>query len=304
MPYCGKTLRKKGFHKAFFADLKVEREVDIRKRVGSVFNRRQDDFETLLDWNNYLEEVEGLVFELVEGNAEVRRQAEEKLRKYREGNERDIEANRRAGMEEVEAEKMRERMERAALRERRLKAVREEEDGKAELDRERREVLERLANSNEDPEKIKMQAQKVILKKSSARRALQEPASVSSLGDGLGGGLSFRGLKQKKAVEKEKPYDPFGGIDYTPSRFVLQKDYNHEPLYHAKNDLKHTSGGYSLKEYYSRTLFEAFSGLGVFIEEEVAKRDMSVGKVSPGLEAAEATGRLRIDDRMDIDDVF
>ena len=304
MPYCGKTLRKKGFHKAFFADLKVEREVDIRKRVGGVFNRRQEDFETLMDWNNYLEEVEGLVFELVEGSVEVRRQAEERLRKYKEGNERDIEANRRVGMEEVEAEKMREKAERESLRERRLQAVREEEDGKAELDRERRDVLERLANSNEDPAKIKMQAQKVILKKSSARRALQEPAAVSSQGDGLGGGLSFRGLKQKKVVEKEKAYDPFGGIDFAPSRYVLQKDYNHEPLYHAKKDVRHTAGGYSLKEYYSRTLFEAFSGFGVFIDDEVAGRDVGVRKSSPGLEAAEATGRLRIDDMMEIDDVF
>lgn len=272
--------------------------------MGGVFNRRQDEFETLLDWNNYLEEVESLVFDLVEGSVDVRRGAEERLRKYKEGNERDIEENRRAGVEEVEAERTRERNEREALRERRLLAVKEEQDGKAELASERRSVLERLANSNEDPEMIKKQAQKVILKKSSARRALQEPAPLLKHEDGLGGGLSFRGLKQKKVVEKEKPYDPFGGIDYTPSRYVLQKEYNHEPLYHAKNDVRHMTGGYSLKEYYSRTLFEAFSGLGVFIDDEVGGRDIGVRKVSPGLEAAEATRKLRIDDRMDIDEIF
>lgn len=303
MPYCGKTLRKKGFHKAFFADLKVEREVDIRKRVGGVFNRRQDEFETLMDWNNYLEEVESLVFDLVEGSPDVRRQAEERLRKYKEGNERDIEENRRAGLEEVEREKLRERVEKDALRERRLQAIREEEEGKAEMDRERRQVLERLAHSSEDPEAIKKQAQKVILKKSSARRNLQEPAPLAKSESGLGGGLSFRGLKQRKAFEPEKPYDPFGGVDFTPSRYVLQDDYNHEPLFRAKKDMRHMAGGYRLQEYYSRTLFEAFSGLGVFVDDEVLERDGG-RKVSPSVEAAEATQRLRIDDRMDVDDVF
>jgi CDK-activating kinase assembly factor MAT1 len=79
VPHCGKTLRKKGFHTAWFADLKIEREVDIRKRVGQVFNRRQEEFETLLDWNNYLEEVEDLTFDLVEGDAKTRVKAEERF---------------------------------------------------------------------------------------------------------------------------------------------------------------------------------------------------------------------------------
>lgn len=33
------------------------------------------------------------------------------------------------------------------------------------------------------------------------------------------------------------------------------------------------AGGYDLREYYSRTLLEAFAGLGCFIDEEVSKRD-------------------------------
>ena len=57
-PYatCGKTLRQRGFHPAFFRDLKVEREVDIRRRVQSVFNMTREDFETAIafdGWEDY-----------------------------------------------------------------------------------------------------------------------------------------------------------------------------------------------------------------------------------------------------------
>jgi hypothetical protein len=41
----------------------------------------------------------------------------------------------------------------------------------------------------------------------------------------------------------------------------------------AVNDTRHMAGGYSLQEYYARTMFEAFSGLGVFIESEVIGRN-------------------------------
>src|SRR3954464_13390626 len=48
-PYagCHRTLRRKGFRTAFFSDLGVEREVDIRRRVAAVFNQAEEDFETL-----------------------------------------------------------------------------------------------------------------------------------------------------------------------------------------------------------------------------------------------------------------
>ncbi|PMD24723.1 RNA polymerase II transcription factor-like protein B subunit 3 [Hyaloscypha hepaticicola] len=304
VPYCGKTLRKKGFHKAFFGDLKVEREVDIRKRVGAVFNRRQDEFETLLDWNNYLEEVEGLIFDLVEGTKEEKLKAEERLKAYRESNMGDIEENRRAGLEQIEMEKQREKAEKEAVRQRRLAALREEEEEKLDVARSKRDVLERLANTDEDANKITQQAQKIILKKSSARRTLAE--SVESNGRARDSGLTIRGLKKKEAPIAEKPYDPFGGVDLTPSRYVLQEDYDNEWLSNAKSDTRHMAGGYSLQEYYARTLFEAFSGLGVFIEDEVAGRSLPAAPASIGTAAAAeaSAAKVNIEYKMELDDVF
>ncbi|KUJ09526.1 RNA polymerase II transcription factor-like protein B subunit 3 [Mollisia scopiformis] len=303
--YCGKTLRKKGFHKAFFGDLKVERECDIRKRVGAVYNKRQDEFETLLDWNNYLENVEGLVFDLVEGGKEDKMRAEEKLRAYKERNLGEIEANKRAGLEEIEMEKRRERAEKEAARQRRLAAVREAEEEKMDVEKSRREVLEKLASGEGDAREITEMAQKVVLKKSGARRIASE-AILQSNGSAKDPNLTIRGLKKREAPVAEKPYEPFGGVDLAPSRYVLQEDYDSEWLANAKKDQRHAAGGFSLHEYYARTMFEAFSGLGVFIEDEMGSKALPAVPSSIGTEAAAeaSTGKIKVEHKMELDDVF
>ncbi|KAE8447029.1 hypothetical protein EG329_011164 [Mollisiaceae sp. DMI_Dod_QoI] len=305
VPYCGKTLRKKGFHKAFFGDLKVEREVDIRKRVGAIYNKRQDEFETLLDWNNYLENVEDLIFDLVEGGKEDKMRAEERLRAYKESNLGEIEANKRAGLEEMELEKKRERAEKEAARQRRLLAIKEAEEEKMDVEKSKREVLEKLASGEGDAKEITEMAQKVVLKKSGARRIANE-AMLQSNGSSRDPNLTIRGLKKKEAPVAEQAYDPFGGVDLTPSRYILQDEYESEWLSNAKRDPKHLAGGYSFHEYYARTMFEAFSGLGVFIEDEVGSRTQPAAPSVIGtIAAAEASkGKVKIEHKMELDDVF
>jgi CDK-activating kinase assembly factor MAT1 len=308
VPHCGKTLRKRGFHKAFFADLAIEREVDVRKRVGAVFNRRQDEFETLLDWNNYLEDVEGLVFDIMEGDVKTRTIAEEKLKAYKEANKGVIEENTRVGLEEGELEKRREKAEREAARQRRLAAQKEEEEEKADVLKTRQSVLDRLAYEDVDANTIAAQAQKIILKKTSARRNLKD-IPIQSNGSAMDAGLTIRGLKKKEAPVPEKPYDPFGGLDLTPSRYILQDHYENEWLGGAKKDMRHMAGGYSLQEYYARTMFEAFSGLGVFIEDDVTDRNQRAQVVvAPAVETAAAVqaaaSKTKVECNMELDDVF
>ncbi|XMA11912.1 hypothetical protein WAI453_004703 [Rhynchosporium graminicola] len=303
VPYCGKTLRKKGFHKAFFADLKIEREVDIRKRVGGVFNRRQDEFESLRDWNNYLEEVETLIFDLVEGSKEDKSRAEERLRRYRESNRGDIEDNRKQGLEEMEMERRREIEEKERARERRARIKREEEDEKRDVESGRREVLERLATSDESAREITERAKRIVLMKGGRRREV-ERSDVERGGNE--GGLTLRGLKKKEAPVVEKPYDPFGGIDLTPSRYVLQDDYESEWLANVKLDQRQMAGGFSLQEYYARTMFEAFSGLGAFIEDEFSGNALPVAP-SPvaTMAAVQASGvQIKLESKMELDDIF
>jgi CDK-activating kinase assembly factor MAT1 len=258
---CHKTLRKKNFHPPFFADLAVEREVDVRRRVGAVFNRRQEEFETLRDWNDYLELIEGLVFDIVEGTDIERKKAEERLKLYADEYKEEIRENARVEKEEDEFVKRRQ----AA------------EAEKADLARTRHEAIDALARGDGDANKIAKQAQKIVMQKAERRLGDIASAGSSYAADGVGvgrkGSLTIRGLKKKVAPVVEKPYDAFGGMDLTPTRYVLQDSYENEWLNGAVSDTRHMAGGYSLQEYYSRTMFEAFSGLGVFIEAEVAGRN-------------------------------
>jgi CDK-activating kinase assembly factor MAT1 len=307
VPYCGRTLRKKGFHKAFFSDLKVERECDVRKRVGSVFNRREDEFVGLREWNDYLEEVEGLVFDICYGEKAERESAERRVLEYKRSNVEDIEENRVSALQDQELQRRRELQEKEAVRARRAKAIQEEMEERQSRDQLSRDVLERLANTDEDATTITQNAQKVILKRASGRRNFNETTEPNGSA-ASGGGLTIRGLKKKEKKVEEAAYDPFGGVDLTPSRYVLQDDYESEWLASAKRDERHMAGGYSLHEYYTRTMFEAFSGLGVFVGEEVGTRKSNqvVGDEGIGTRVAvEVAGvKIKLEHKMELDDVF
>jgi len=199
-------------------------------------------------------------------------------------------------------ERRREKAEQEAARQRRLQAYREEEEEKADAEKSRRDVLDQLATTDGNANKITRQAQRVELKKSSARRANFANSGMGSNGSAKDWGLTIRGLKKKEGPVVEKPYDPFGGVDLTPSRYVLQDEYDSEWLANAKNDTRHMAGGYSLQEYYARTMFEAFSGLGIFIENEVAGRGQPASSSIGTVEAD--GGKVKLENMMEFDDVF
>ncbi|RAL54650.1 hypothetical protein DM860_001778 [Cuscuta australis] len=43
------------------------KEMAIRKRIGNIYNKTEEDFPSLRDYNDYLEEVENMICELIEG---------------------------------------------------------------------------------------------------------------------------------------------------------------------------------------------------------------------------------------------
>lgn len=269
---CHKTLRKRGFHTAFFGDLTIEREVDVRKRVGAIFNRREHEFETLRHWNDYLEQVEKLVFNIVYGAEADRKKAEQTLKEYSEANRQEILENERAEKEEEEEMRRKGRQEAQNLRIMRLAAAREDEEKKLEVERTKQSALDALARGDGDAVAITKRAQLEI-----ARQTDRQPGAVSAEAGRKEQGLTILGLKRKALPVLEKPYDPFGGINLAPTRYVLQADYANEWLDGAKNNPQHMVGGYSMSEYCSRTMFEAFSGLGVIIADELANFGDNMG---------------------------
>lgn len=43
------------------------KEMAIRRRIANIFNKREEDFPSLREYNDYLEEVEDMTFNLIEG---------------------------------------------------------------------------------------------------------------------------------------------------------------------------------------------------------------------------------------------
>jgi CDK-activating kinase assembly factor MAT1 len=298
-PYagCHKTLRRRGFRSAFFGDLSVEREVDIRRRVAAVFNQVEDDFETLRDYNNYLQMVEDLTFDLVSGTDAQRRAAEATLQQWEAEHKADIERNRKAGREADEQSRRRLAAEREAARQRRVEALREAEEEKRERARSREAELDSLAQGEVG---AGGGAQRVQLKKrgqAAANRAV-EAAVSSAVAAADVGRLSIRGLKEKKkAPAPEGPYDPFGGLDFAPSRYKVHAGLTHPSIERYKADQAHITGGYSFDEYTTRAMFEAFAGLGVFIEDE---KEVGIG-LSAGEVATMSAGIAAVGDKMELD---
>lgn len=74
------------------------KELQIRRRIQNIYNKRQEDFPSLRAYNDYLEEVEDIIFNLIEGVDVV--SIEEKLMKYQDENMEAIIASRARRAEE------------------------------------------------------------------------------------------------------------------------------------------------------------------------------------------------------------
>ncbi|XP_058721967.1 uncharacterized protein LOC131593484 [Vicia villosa] len=77
------------------------KEIVIRRRIGSIFNKREDDFTTFKEYNDYLEEVEDMTVNLIDGIHVAAIEAH--IAKYQEENSEQIMINRARKAEELAA---------------------------------------------------------------------------------------------------------------------------------------------------------------------------------------------------------
>ena len=323
---CRRTLRKPKFRKQTFEDIQVEREVDIRRRMAKTyaacfrnspvrslvktdsdsFNRREDDFVSLLAYNDYLEKVENFTWNLING-VDVE-ETEKTISAYAEENRREISRNESVAAQEAQSRKARAAEEQELIRLRREDARREDELERREKADMRKGIINKLATTDGDAASIAREGQRVVLKKSLARRAAvdkqrdNDPFAAGTENGDASSGIIFKGLKKRVAPTPEKPYDPFGGWSVENEYFVLQGQYDWDWLSQARTDIRHTAGGYDVNDYCARALCEAFSGFGVFIEDEVAGRNVGSAQSIATAAAAAVTGSERSDANMD--DVF
>ena len=91
-PECGIPLRRANFRLQLFEDASVDKEVDIRRRILKDFNKQEEDFDSLREYNDYLEMVEDIIFNL--SNNLDTLETNKKIQQYKEENKTAIIKNR------------------------------------------------------------------------------------------------------------------------------------------------------------------------------------------------------------------
>lgn len=266
-PYksCDKILRKNKFKTQIFDDVGVEKEVDIRKRVFNVFNKTLEDFDNDLEaYNKYLEEVEDIVYKL-DNKIDVV-ETEEKLRTYEELNKQLIMNNMERSKKDLENFEQRQQFEKEMRMKKRMMERQIESEDKMNKEWAKREIVNRLASSTNADDVIEGVKNTVKLKKSSARRKLEEINRVlqnnpySSL-------MLSQGLSRK---EDNVPFTPFNGDRDLDKRYTIdQESYDDPFIKDLENRKDYIASGFRSDFVYDRMLTEAFMGLGCVVAEEV-----------------------------------
>lgn len=151
-PECDIPLRRGNFRVQLFEDPVVEKEVDIRKKVLRDYNKKEDDFETLREFNDYLEEVETIIFNLT-NNIDVFA-TNKKIEQFKKENKEIILKNKsKIGREELELEELLE-TEKMHVEIRKKETLKVEEDEKKKKMRDKEALIDELMFSNQDAKNI------------------------------------------------------------------------------------------------------------------------------------------------------
>ncbi|KAF3909740.1 hypothetical protein AA313_de0209595 [Arthrobotrys entomopaga] len=267
---CDKILRKQKFRKQTFEDIQVEREVDVRKRIAKTFNKRQEDFPSLKEFNDYLEEVETVTFNLI--NSVDISSTEAKITAFEQSNKSSILQNAAKAAQEAQFVQAQRDFEREQHR----RARQLEDEIEAEEKRDKLEhkanLLKALEADNPDAEVAKVN--RLARKKSSMRKENQERRARELEAARNAPAFQFiSNLNKAPSDEPQKPYDPVDGYDETNKYFVYREKYDNPWLDAALNDKAMLAGGYLVQQYCERAIFEAFSGIGCFIEDPDSTED-------------------------------
>lgn len=264
-PGCNKTLRKNKFRKQIFEDIGVEKEVNVRQRVYKTFNKREQDFDTLEEYNNYLEELEVIVFNLVYG-IDVE-ETESNLQSYEQANRNAILANAIRQRQEDEQFEEFQRLESDRKKQAYELAVQEAQEADETKRQTEKEIQRQLAtgagNADEIIKKVSAQTQK---ESEARRKALQEKFSLRASAIKGAAGVSSGRDQQKQ--QPMSPFTPFNGDRQLNYLFSVKDDYYDPLMNDIEEDSNYKISGFSVKDAQRQALVQAFFGIGCDIQKE------------------------------------
>lgn len=254
-PICGRQLRRNKFRAQTFSDIHIEREIDTRRRLQKVFNKSEEDFDSLAAYNDYLEEVEMITFNLTQGvDVEA---TERKVRSYENANKASISANEARDAAEhalaLETEKLAKEARNEQARQAQEALLRE----KVEQEERAAELLSAM-ESGADYERVKKEIMRNSMKRLEASKKQASDALSKSL-------KHIKSMQQSRLQalrkEAEVPFSPMLGQGVKTDLYVVREEYDDPFLSELRSNKAFSSGGGRIGDIYERALFEAFAGL-------------------------------------------
>lgn len=176
-----------------FEDPMVEKEVDIRKRILRDFNKKEEDFGTSREYDDYLEEIETIIFNLANDIDVI--ETNRRIEQYKKDNKDQImKSKSKLGRREFELEELLE-LEKQKEEERRLELAKEEIQAKKKKIREKEALIDELTFSEGSAKNIieTFASTKQAAKKESSKNDNLSKVTQFSTGIKFGptGGQSF-----------------------------------------------------------------------------------------------------------------
>ncbi|KAI9272582.1 CDK-activating kinase assembly factor MAT1-domain-containing protein [Sporodiniella umbellata] len=239
-----------------FEDLAVEKEVRIRKRVAKVFNKRSEDFPSSRAYNDFLEMVEDMTFNLM--NEVDVAETEARIAAYEMENKDSIAANQAKNMTEQRFRTYQSELEQQEKEHKREEYMNQLEEERKTKEQEKADLIAELASTNKSAAAI-LQARQGALKRPSSNNKsngdmnsrLSMPSWITTAIDN---DAEMRDLEAKN-------FDPFSlQYEYTTG-FTVQTNYVDPSVDYINTSKQTRAGGYQAKFAHQRALTSAFTGL-------------------------------------------
>ncbi|KAI0336377.1 CDK-activating kinase assembly factor [Cubamyces sp. BRFM 1775] len=258
-PICGKILRKLAFTPQTFEDLGVEKEVAVRRRIAKEFNKRREDFPDLRSYNDYLEMVEDITFNLI-NDIDVP-ETEERIAKYRRENAALIEMNAKREEEYARYLQEQEEMERQERELRAQELRRLEEEERQEREKGKQAIIDELETSDKDAARLVAKSRLEAQRRASARASSSSGFSTFQSSASL-----LRSRAAQSTVVPDVPHVPLQDNWYTYDDMFKMRSTYHDPVSDAvrrDRDGIMRAGGYMVEQAWERALRFAVAGLEI-----------------------------------------
>ncbi|XP_024122199.1 CDK-activating kinase assembly factor MAT1 [Oryzias melastigma] len=258
---CNTPLRKNNFRVQLFEDPTVDKEVEIRKKVMKIYNKRECDFQSLREYNDYLEQVEDIVYNLT-NNVDVEN-TKLRMEQYQRENKDVIQRNKaKLTREQEELEELL-LLEQQSNEQRRLEVLQEEQRQLQAKRKSKQALLDELEQSKL-PATLLLAQHKVRAAQLETEIEQQKqnvkPTSLFSTGIQMNHTVSLQPLP--RIEEALYLYKPLHVETYGPPVPELEQLGRYGYLNHVRGSLpQDTAGGYTSALACYRAIQDAFSGL-------------------------------------------